>query len=67
MKRWDAEPLAANLVPIECLQMPEVKDQSMPFRNWPGVVGFRSEDLEQLVGSCSARSHSFAKHPINCR
>ena len=38
--------LTANLIPIECLEMSEVKDQPMSLGDRPGIVSLRFKELE---------------------
>jgi hypothetical protein len=66
MKRLNAQGLAADQVPIECLEMPKVKDEPMAFRHGPGIDGLRAQQREQLIRAGSRGFHALAKDSRKC-
>src|SRR6266849_2929839 len=49
-ERIQSRGVFAEEVPIECFQMAQVKNDTMPFRNWTLIQRIRSYDLEERVG-----------------
>src|SRR5689334_17385008 len=49
MERRQIERMAGQQVPIECLQMPEIKEDAVALRNWTLIHRIGTNDLKQIV------------------
>src|SRR5712672_2272490 len=66
IKRRNVQGFAADQVPVECLEMPQVKDEPMAFRDGPGIDGLRAQQREQLIRAGSRGFHALAKDSRKC-
>jgi hypothetical protein len=59
MERLEAQNPVAQKIPIECFQVPKIKNDSMSFWNRPLVQGIGTDNVENLI-----RSNSSLGHPL---
>ena len=50
VSRSEAQRLARNQIPVEGLEVANVEDNSVPFRNGPVIQRFRAHDAKQVIG-----------------
>ncbi len=41
--------MVPHQVPIECLEVANVKSYAMPFRDWTLITKFRKDNLEEFI------------------
>ena len=50
VSRFKAQRLAGNKIPVECLEVTEVEDDSVPLSNRPVIHRLRADDSKQIIG-----------------
>jgi hypothetical protein len=61
VKRRKCQRAAADLIPVECLQVAEVEDEAVAVRDGPVVHGLGLDEFEQRIGLRSCCEEAIAK------
>ena len=50
MKSLGAQAATGKKIPVEGFEMPQIEDQPVAFRDWPGINRIRRNRLKQFIG-----------------